>query len=147
MVVLAVEASTAPGVLETEIPSMSNKPLHELFEKESTRPTIGGAGVGVDLIIPCAIVGYKPKTPRKPIDQFAVKSPRQLLSTQRGQLEFICVPRKILIQSNLYRFKGSHDSHDPVVQPGFAVGQELLSVAVVNMLKWNINTKVSPHIR
>ena len=136
MVVLAVEASTAPGVLETEIPSMSNKPLHELFEKESTRPTIGGAGVGVDLIIPCAIVGYKPKTPRKPIDQFAVKSPRQLLSTQRGQLEFICVPRKILIHS-----------HDPVVQPGFAVGQELLSVAVVNMLKWNINTKVSPHIR
>lgn len=77
----AVEASTAPGVLETEIPEVSNETLRNLFGGQSLRHTFGGAGIGVDLVIPRAVMGYKPKALRKCIDQFLVKSPRQLLAT------------------------------------------------------------------
>ena len=77
---LAVEASTAPGVLETEMPGyLANKTLHHLLQWEKpSRLTFGGAGSGIDLVISCAIMRNKPKAWRKPIDQFLVKSPGQL---------------------------------------------------------------------
>ena len=122
----------------------SNETLRKLSKKKRTSiqggPTFGGAGIGIDLIISRTVMGYKPEVVRKHIDQFLVKSPRQLTTTRCGQLQSHRMLRSVAIHADLDRIKGSQDSQDSIVDSRFAVGQKLVSASFAELLQGQANT-------
>lgn len=79
-------------------------------------------------------MGYETKAVWKCIDQFLIKSPRQLMTTHCGQLESRCVLRRIVIDIDLDRIKRSRDGQDSIVDSRFAVGQKLVSASSIDLL-------------
>ncbi len=75
----AVEASTAPGVLETEIPVLEVRLDLQNVRRDLGENTFGSTCLGVNLVVACTIMGDELYTSGECIDKLLIEAPGYLL--------------------------------------------------------------------